>query len=58
MSSFRKKFISVALTTTTSVWLIGATIFVPVANGATAAELQAQVAALLAQINALTAQLN
>jgi hypothetical protein len=57
MGTTTKKFVSVALSLTTFVWLTGVAI-VPVASAQSVADLQAQIAALLAQINALTAQLN
>lgn len=53
-----KKFISTALTVTTGIWLSGAMMFVPVAHGQTAADLQAQISSLLATIAALQAQLS
>lgn len=52
-----KKFVSAALTATTSVWLSGAMLLVPVAHAQDVASLQAQIATLLAQIAALQAQL-
>lgn len=58
MSKFSKKLISATLTATTTVWLSGAALFVPVAVAqTTTADLQAQIAALLAQIQQLQAQL-
>ena len=57
MSNTTRKFVSVALSVTTFVWLSGFVLVVP-ASAQTMGDLQAQIAALLAQINALTAQLN
>ena len=50
MSKLNKKFVSAALTLTTSVWMSGAMLLVPVAHAQSTADLQAQIAALLAQI--------
>ena len=58
MSKLNKKFVSAALTLTTSVWMSGAMLLVPVAHAQSTADLQAQIAALLAQIQQLQAQLN
>lgn len=58
MSKFSRKLISGALAVTTSAWMSGAVLFVPVVHAQSVAELQAQIAALLAQIQALQAQLN
>src|SRR3989338_3385678 len=57
MSNFTKKLSSVVLSATTALWLTGTGVLMPVAHGATVAELQAQINALLAQITALQAQL-
>src|SRR3989344_231670 len=57
MSIITKKIASVALSATTALWLTGAGALMPVAHGATTAELQAQINALLAQIQALQTQL-
>jgi len=51
----KRKLVSIGLSLTTMVWLVGASF--PVAGAATTAELQAQIAALLQQIQALQAQL-
>ncbi|MBI4085386.1 MAG: peptidoglycan-binding protein [Candidatus Liptonbacteria bacterium] len=56
--STSKKITSAALTLTTSVWMSGALLLVPVAQAQSVADLQAQIAALLAQIQQLQAQLN
>ena len=55
--SISKKIASAALTVTTSVWMSGALLLVPVAQAQTVS-LEAQIAALLAQIQQLQAQLN
>jgi len=55
-SKFAKKAVSVGLALTTSVWLSGAAMVVPV-GAQTAADIQAQINALLVQIQALQAQL-
>jgi hypothetical protein len=52
-----KKLVSAALTATTLLWMVGASVL-PVASAQTTASLQAQIAALLAQITALQGQLN
>ena len=57
MSNFTKKLSSVVLSATTALWLTGTGVLMPVAHGATVAELQAQINALLAQITSLQAQL-
>lgn len=51
-----RKLVSIGLSLTTMVWLVGASF--PIAGAATTAELQAQIAALLQQIQTLQAQLN
>ncbi len=58
MSKFSKKLVSGALTITTSVWLSGALMLVPVAHGQSITDLQAQISNLLAQMTLLQAQLN
>ncbi len=58
MTTISKKFVSVALTATTAVWMSGAMMLVPVAHAQTTADLQAQIAALLAQIQQLQAKLS
>ena len=58
MSTFSKKFVSIALMTTVAVWASGALLFVPVANAQSSSDLQAQIAQLLAQIAQLQGQLN
>lgn len=57
MSKTKSKALSVVLSVTTTIWLSGATMLVPIAHGQTVADLQAQIAALLAQIAALQVQL-
>jgi len=57
MSNTLKKISAVGLSLTTAVWLSGAAMALPVAQGATVEELQAQIAALLAQIQSLQTQL-
>src|SRR3989338_6006244 len=52
-----KKLISATLTATTSVWLCGAMLLMPVAQAQSVDALQAQIASLLAQITALQAQI-
>ncbi len=52
-----KKLISATLTATTSVWLSGAMLLMPVAQAQSVEALQAQISSLLAQITALQAQL-
>ncbi|MEY4731855.1 MAG: trimeric autotransporter adhesin, partial [Candidatus Parcubacteria bacterium] len=52
-----KKLISATLTATTSVWLSGAMLLMPVAHAQSVDALQAQIASLLAQITALQAQI-
>ncbi|MCR4328070.1 MAG: peptidoglycan-binding protein [Patescibacteria group bacterium] len=58
MSTFGKKFVSIALMATVTVWASGALLFVPAANAQSSSDLQAQIAQLLAQIQQLQAQLN
>ncbi|MBI5732821.1 peptidoglycan-binding protein [Candidatus Jorgensenbacteria bacterium] len=58
MNNFVRKVASVGLTLTTTVWLSGATLLVPVVHAQSSADLQSQIAALLAQIQALQSQLN
>jgi hypothetical protein len=53
-----KKLVSAALTATTSVWLSGAMLLMPVAHAQDVAALQAQIASLLQTIAALQAQIN
>lgn len=55
MSTISKKILSSALSVTTTVWLSGALMLVPVAHGQV--DLQSQINALLAQIAQLQAQL-
>ncbi|MBI3114755.1 MAG: peptidoglycan-binding protein, partial [Candidatus Harrisonbacteria bacterium] len=57
MSTFGKKFVSVALMATVAVWASGALLFVPAASAQSSADLQAQIAQLLAQIAQLQSQL-
>ncbi len=57
MSTFSKKFVSAALTATTSMWMASALFLAPVASAQSTADLQAQINLLLAQITALQAQL-
>jgi len=57
MSNTIKKISAVGLSLTVAVWLSGAALVLPVAQGATIEELQAQISALLTQIQALQAQL-
>ncbi len=57
MSNTIKKISAVGLSLTVAVWLSGAALVLPVAQGATIEELQAQISALLVQIQALQAQL-
>ncbi len=52
-----KKLVSATLTATTSVWLSGAMLLMPVAQAQSVDALQAQIASLLAQIAALQAQI-
>ena len=52
-----KKLVSATLTATTSVWLSGAMLLMPVAQAQSVEALQAQIASLLAQITALQAQI-
>ncbi|MBI2888317.1 MAG: peptidoglycan-binding protein [Candidatus Liptonbacteria bacterium] len=58
MSTFGKKFVSLALMTTVAVWASGALLFVPVASAQSSTDLQAQIAQLLAQIAQLQGQLS
>jgi hypothetical protein len=57
MSNTLKKISAIGLSLTTAVWLSGAAMALPVAQGATVEELQAQISALLAQIQSLQSQL-
>jgi hypothetical protein len=57
MSISSKKLVSAALTATTLLWMVGASVL-PVANAQSTADLQAQIAALLAQIQQLQGQLS
>lgn len=57
MSKTKSKALSAVLSITTTVWLSGAVMLVPVAHGQTAAELSAQIQSLLATIVSLQAQL-
>ncbi len=57
MSKTKSKALSAVLSVTTTIWLSGAVMLLPVAHGQTPADLQAQITALLAQIAALQAQL-
>ncbi len=57
MNTKLTKFVSVALTATTAVWMSGALLLVPAASAQSTSDLQAQIAALLAQIQQLQAKL-
>lgn len=57
MNTLTRKILGAALMATTSVWMSGALLFVPVANAQSTADLQAQIQALLVQIQALQAKL-
>ena len=57
MSNTIKKISAIGLSLATAAWLSGAAMALPVAQGATVDELQAQIAALLAQIQSLQSQL-
>lgn len=58
MNKLSKKVSSVVLSMTTALWLAGSGVIIPMAHGATVAELQTQIQALLSQIQALQSQLS
>src|SRR5258708_135 len=52
-----KKLVSAALTATTLVWMVGASVLPVVANAQSTTDIQAQIQALLSQISSLQTQL-
>lgn len=57
MSKTKSKALSAVLSVTTTIWLSGAVMLLPVAHGQTSADIQAQIQQLLASIAVLQAQL-